>query len=364
MRLAYAILASVFLWTQTKTSAHVEGGNIYCLPKDGAPAFRVSSDSGNVTGPAWNPDGSQTLYVATGTDEAGHDYEKAWFTIVNLADLETRNLELPPGLLGVRSPAWSPDGTRVAFVARPVTTPGIAYTDLYIMNLSDGTTVNFTNGSISFIGMPTWSPDGTEIIFVLNRDGDMEIFRTAADGSAVTQVTANEGTGHGAGVVVRRKDLLCFGSRGARGGTGCAVTLWKAAAGAGELPVIPRELVFRKLDEGFPAAFAQLFQGAVAQLPDPFAGDAQAAADLLEGHRRQVAEPVVVADNPVLALVEDLEAVGDPAFRLALVQGLVGPLLVRPDHGVEGRVLVGGRRERRRRGPAAKSAWRFASAPS
>ena len=71
------------MWTQTKTSAHLEGGNIYCLPKAGSPVIRVSSDSGNVTGPAWNPDGSQILYVATGEDQEGHDYEKAWFTIVN-----------------------------------------------------------------------------------------------------------------------------------------------------------------------------------------------------------------------------------------------------------------------------------------
>ena len=183
MRLACAILASVFWWTQTKTSAHVEGGKIYCLPEDGAPVFRVSSDSGNVTGPAWNPDGSQILYVATGKDEAGHDYEKAWFTIVNLADLETRNLELPPGLLGVRSPAWSPDGTRVAFVARPVTTPGIAYTDLYIMNLSDGTTVNFTNGSISFIGMPTWSADGSRIAFTTGAGEDWNLHVMEVDGN-------------------------------------------------------------------------------------------------------------------------------------------------------------------------------------
>lgn len=125
MRLGYAILAVVIFWTQTKTSAHVEGGKIYCLPKDGSPVIRVSSDTGNVTGPTWNPDGSQILYVATGEDQVGHDYEKAWFTIVNLADLATKYLELPPGLLGVRSPvnegtdmepAWS-SGGKICFVS-------------------------------------------------------------------------------------------------------------------------------------------------------------------------------------------------------------------------------------------------------
>ena len=40
MRLSYAILAVVILSTQTKTSAHVEGGKIYCRPKDGSPGFQ------------------------------------------------------------------------------------------------------------------------------------------------------------------------------------------------------------------------------------------------------------------------------------------------------------------------------------
>ena len=65
---------------------------------------------------------------------------------------------------GDGAPAWSPDGSKIAFVGNVVSnntqTPHI-----FVMN-ADGTDPGqITNGGGSGEGSPTWSPDGTQIAF-------------------------------------------------------------------------------------------------------------------------------------------------------------------------------------------------------
>ena len=58
------------------------------MDKDGSEVIRISFDTDNVTGPTWNPGGSQILYVTTGEGHEGHDYAGARFSIVDFPGLE------------------------------------------------------------------------------------------------------------------------------------------------------------------------------------------------------------------------------------------------------------------------------------
>ena len=73
-----------------------------------------------------------------------------------------------------RDPAWSPDGTYIAFVRREE-----SYSDLYLLDVESQQTIQVTrNGSrtqprsqefvhqVIWATKPTWSPDGDEIIFL------------------------------------------------------------------------------------------------------------------------------------------------------------------------------------------------------
>ena len=86
-----------------------------------------------------------------------------------------------PGQFSVSGPKWSPDGSRVAFVAG----------DILVVNLADGVIANLTNhlGGAS----PAWSPDGGEIAFTSNRDGLTELYVMHADGSSVRRLTDHVG---------------------------------------------------------------------------------------------------------------------------------------------------------------------------
>jgi Tol biopolymer transport system component len=82
-------------------------------------------------------------------------------------------------------PAWSPDGTKIAFES---------YRDgnweIYLMNADGSGLTRLTNNS-SYDLNPSWSPGGDKIIFDSERDGDGEIYVMNADGSSVTQLTNN-----------------------------------------------------------------------------------------------------------------------------------------------------------------------------
>jgi PKD repeat protein len=83
------------------------------------------------------------------------------------------------GLDGAVGPRWSPDGSRVAFVASA---------EILVANLADGVIVNLTNHRAAYWA-PAWSSDGAKIAFASTRDGAAELFVINADGSSVVRLT-------------------------------------------------------------------------------------------------------------------------------------------------------------------------------
>lgn len=75
-----------------------------------------------------------------------------------------------------QSPAWSPDGTKIAFSN---------HFSVYTMNADGSGVFLLTAGE-----QPAWSPDGSQIVFVRS-DGDSEIHRIGVDGAGATKLTDN-----------------------------------------------------------------------------------------------------------------------------------------------------------------------------
>ena len=82
-----------------------------------------------------------------------------------------------------RSPAWSPDGSRIAFESFRDRNH-----EIYVMN-ADGSDVIQLTDNRGFDRSPAWSPDGSRIAFDSDRDGNDEIYVMNADGSGQTNLT-------------------------------------------------------------------------------------------------------------------------------------------------------------------------------
>ena len=85
------------------------------------------------------------------------------------------------------SPAWSPDGTRIAFQSNR---GGNGNCEIYTMAADGSDPVSRTNNA-AVDGLPAWSPDGTRIAFTSDRDGNSEIYTMSADGSDPVNRTNN-----------------------------------------------------------------------------------------------------------------------------------------------------------------------------
>jgi TolB protein len=152
---------------------------IYIMDFDGTNVKQVTRHRSIAFAPAWSPDGTRiaySLFTKHRDNTKNIDLYEFDFTTATIRLLSNRR--------GINSgAAYSPDGRKIALTMSFKGNP-----EIFLLDLSTLDVAQMTN-SFGFDVDPNWSPDGRQMAFVSSRSGVPMVFKMNADGTGVQRLT-------------------------------------------------------------------------------------------------------------------------------------------------------------------------------
>jgi TolB protein len=160
-------------------------GDIYVVNTDGTGLTNLTNDPEGDGWPAWSPDGSKIAFLLNLPSGFHLNREIYIMNPDGTGQINLTNDPLKDNFLHT----WSPDSSKIAYLSRsPCFYPCLSPFEIFVLN-ADGTgQTNLTNDP-AYYPAPVWSPDGSKIaysssspagyyvseIYVMNADGTDKI---------------------------------------------------------------------------------------------------------------------------------------------------------------------------------------------
>jgi serine/threonine protein kinase/Tol biopolymer transport system component len=136
--------------------------------------------------PDWSPDGSQIVFISP-CPARGEFYQNTYnnssLYIMNADGSGQKPLTDVPG--SDHDPAWSPDGTQIAF-----TSLRNGKKDIYLLTLETGAITQLTtvSGNVQENIQPSWSPFGNQIVYTVKRFDAYQVWAMSNTGQGKVQI--------------------------------------------------------------------------------------------------------------------------------------------------------------------------------
>lgn len=161
--------------------------NIFIMRSDGTGVRQITHDGATESELAWAPKGGRIAFVRQPAGGGAHQIYSIKTDGTGLTDLSR-----DPGSSDIE-PAWSPDGRQIVYsgAGHP---SGSVGGDLWIMNAdgSSQTPLDHETNGYSDGSYPAWSPDGTTIAFSANNgSGYLHVWTVPASGGENAELVKN-----------------------------------------------------------------------------------------------------------------------------------------------------------------------------
>lgn len=141
---------------------------------DGYNPQTVLTSAQPVMSPAWSPDGTRLAYVS-------FENNQSEIYIQHLLTKQRDRVSSRAGING--APVWSPDGRQLA-----MTLSKGSNTDIYVLDLQTRKMQQLTR-HWGIDTEPAWTPDGRELIFTSSRGGKPQLYRKSINGGKAKRLT-------------------------------------------------------------------------------------------------------------------------------------------------------------------------------
>ena len=180
--------ASIVFFSWRDFPDQEQRNELYVMAADGSNQVRLTDNDADDIEPTWSPDGTQIAFTS------GRDAKPDLY-VVSADGSDERRLTTDPA--PDEGPSWSPDGSRILFTSyRDGADPlmlGSGNAEIFTVRPDGSGLTNLTNNP-DWDGYPAWSPDGTRIAFSLNDGVEFDLYVMNADGSGKRRLPGVEGT--------------------------------------------------------------------------------------------------------------------------------------------------------------------------